>query len=56
MKGWSVASVIVIVLSLVSWLLVYRLDGAPPTAGITLVLVGFWLVVVYAVRWFRGRS
>jgi hypothetical protein len=56
MKSWSATSVIVIVLSLVSWLLVYRLEGVPPTPGITLVLVGFWLVLAYAVRWFRGRS
>jgi hypothetical protein len=56
MKSWSVTSVVVIVLSLASWLLVYRLEGAPPTAGITLALVGLWLVLAYAVRWFLGRS
>jgi uncharacterized membrane-anchored protein len=56
MKSWSVTSLAVIVLSLASWLLVYRLEGTPPTPGITLVLVGIWLGLAYAVRWFRGRS
>ena len=56
MKSWSAMTVAVIVISLASWLLIYWIDGAPPTPGITLVLVGFWLVVGHAVRWLVRRN
>jgi uncharacterized membrane-anchored protein len=56
MKSWSVTSVAVIVLSLASWLAIYRIDGTPPTSGISLMVVGFWLMIAFAVRWFLGRT
>jgi hypothetical protein len=55
MKGWSARIVAVVVLTLLSWLLIYRIEGAPPTAGITVALAGFWLVVVWGVAWLRER-
>ena len=54
MKTWSVASLAVIVLSLLSWLTIYHIDGTPPTTGITVIIVGLWLVIVGAIRLFRG--
>ena len=54
MKAWSVASLVVIVLSLLSWLVIYHVDGTPPTTGITVIIVGLWLVIVGAVRLLRG--
>ena len=54
MKQWSVAMVAVVVLSLLTWLAIYRYDGAPPTPGITVMLVGLWLAIVLgAMRWFK---
>lgn len=49
-KGWSLASAAIIVLSLLSWIVIYHLEGAAPTQAMTIALVGFWIVIVGVAR------
>ncbi len=43
----------VVGLSLLSWLLIYRIDGIAPGPGLTVMLVGVWLAIVIGVRRLR---
>ncbi|MGH7392006.1 MAG: hypothetical protein ACREM3_21500 [Candidatus Rokuibacteriota bacterium] len=54
MKQWSMVTGLVVGLSLLSWLLIYRVEGTPPGHGLTVMLVGVWLAVVAVVRRLRG--
>jgi hypothetical protein len=55
MKGWSARIAAVVVLALVSWVLIYHIEGVPPTPGITIAVAGFWVGVVWGVTWLRER-
>jgi hypothetical protein len=55
MKQWSVMIGLVVGLSLVTWLLVFRVEGTPPGQGLTVMIVGVWLVIVTVARRLRGR-
>ena len=50
MKQWSVLTGLVVALSLVTWLVIYRVDGMPPGHGLTVIVVGVWLAIVAVVR------
>jgi len=50
MKPWSVVTALVFGLSLVSWLLIYRVDGMAPGHGLTVMVVGVWLAIVTVIR------
>lgn len=53
-KKSLVATVIVVLLSLGTWSFFY-LKAMPLAASDTAVVVGFWLIVVFAAKWLWGR-
>ena len=53
-KRSLIATVLVLVLSLGTWSFFY-LKAMPLAAPDTAVVVGFWLIVVFAAKWLWGR-
>jgi len=53
MKQWSVLIGLAFMLSLASWLVIYRVEGTRPSQGLTVMIVGVWLVVASIVRRLR---
>jgi hypothetical protein len=53
-KRHLIATVLAVLLSLGTWSFFY-LKAMPLAAADTAVVVGFWLIVVFAAKWLWGR-